>query len=50
MREQNKMKFNYMNIKENVFTWKQVEIKSGAVFMRIKKRPIIIIKEIAEAL
>ena len=44
----NKMKFNYMSIKENRFIWKQVEVKGSAVFMRIKKRPIIIIKEIAE--
>jgi hypothetical protein len=30
-----------MNIKENVFTWKQVEVKGNSVFMRIKTRPII---------
>lgn len=40
------MKFNYMSIKENIFTWKQVEVKGSTVFMRIKRRPLIIIKEI----
>ena len=39
-----KMKFNYMKIKDNVFTWKQIEKKEDRVFMRIKTRPFITIK------
>ncbi|MBD3313777.1 hypothetical protein GF345_05015 [Candidatus Woesearchaeota archaeon] len=39
------MKFNYMKIRNNVFTWRQIERKDGMTFMRAKSRPFISIRE-----
>ncbi len=39
------MKFNFMGVKNGVFSWKQVEVEGGKVFFRVKKRPFVVVKE-----
>ena len=38
------MKFNYMKIRNNIFTWRQIEKRDGMTFMRAKSRPFISIR------
>ena len=38
------MKLNYMRMKKNVLTWRQVERRDGRTFMRMKSRPYISVR------
>jgi len=40
----NKMKFNFMKIKGNVFRHRQIERRDGLFFMRMKQRGLIIMR------
>jgi len=39
------MKFNFMGVKNGVFSWKQVEVEGGKVFVRFKKRPFVVVRK-----
>ncbi len=41
------MKLNYMRMRRNVLSWRQVEKKAGRVFMRMKTRAVITVREVA---
>lgn len=32
------MKLNFIKAKQKLLTWKQIEVKNGLVFMRLKQR------------
>ncbi|MFC1800733.1 hypothetical protein ACFLYT_01620 [Nanoarchaeota archaeon] len=38
------MKFNYCKIKGLVYYHRQIERRNGRIFMRMKKRPLCIVK------
>jgi len=40
------MKLNFIKIKNLVRYHKQVETRNGLIFMRMKKRPLIFIKDV----
>ena len=41
------MKLNYLRIKHLVRMYKQIELRDGLVFMRARKKPLVIISNAA---
>ncbi len=39
------MKLNFMGIKDNIFRHRQIEKRDARIFMRIKKRAVVIIRQ-----
>lgn len=39
------MKYNFIGIKNGVFSWRQIELRGGKTYMRMKKRPFVTVRE-----
>lgn len=45
----NNNKLNFMKIRNNVLTWRQIETRDGRLFMRVAVRPVLSIKRYQNA-
>lgn len=44
------IKLNFMKIKNNIFRHRQIERKDGRVFMRMKQRGVVFVRDMSEGL